>query len=78
MDWAFKIYSNLIKLCWANGFQGTQLRGRFFGEGWWTINMVACAGNGVLTTFGVNLWKHIRKGWEAFKWFINFKDGMAL
>ena len=66
MDWAFKIYSNLIRLCWANGFQGTQLRGRFFGEGWWTINMVACAGNGVLTAFVVKPLEAHQEGLGGF------------
>jgi hypothetical protein len=33
--------------------------------------------NQVMGTYGVGVWKHIRRGWECFSKFIKFEVGMA-
>jgi hypothetical protein len=78
--WEFTISFSLIKLFWRNGCGG--MVGR---EALWRLVIDVkfeslrggwCSKE-VLGTFGVGVWKHIRRGWDKFYNFVRFEVGVG-
>jgi hypothetical protein len=77
--WPFVTYRILIKLCWGSGY-GVLVQN---GDSFWRkiiVGKYGCDWGGwtsrdVTSSYGVRIWKCIRRGWDSFSRFTRFDIG---
>jgi hypothetical protein len=80
VGWELEIFYNSIEPCWESGCGGILWIEMLCGDWWSTLNIivqgVVWCSEEVVGSFGVGVWKHIRRGWEKFSTFACFDVGI--
>jgi hypothetical protein len=78
VGWEFTISSSLIEHFWENGcgdMVGREASWRLVIDAKFESLKGGWCSKEVSGSFGVGVWKHIRKGWEKFRNFVRFEVG---